>query len=693
MKIASREEEDLRREVDDLRARLDEAEDTLAAIRSGDVDALVVGDDLYTLDSANVASNRLRKDVLAQMEDAVIAVDDVGHVIFMNPAAERQYASSISDSLGRAREELYRERWPEPAEQARVERERAAGNGFRSESVHLPADDRPIHVESSTSRLRDSEGRPIGWLTVVRDIGERLRADATLRAASAALAQRERQFSTLVENSPDIFTRFDRQLRHVYVSPVIERVAGRAPKAFLGKTHAEIGMPEELAEAWRVALEQVFASGAVGRTQFDFMTPGLGRRHFAARLIPEFAPDGSVESVLSIASDVTEQEAASKALRESQSLLQEADRRKDEFLATLAHELRNPLAPIRNALEIMRLSTDRQIQENARGIIQRQLVQMVHLVDDLLDVSRITQGKVELRREAVDVAAIVQSALETSRPLIERGRHQLALRLPAPGSLIVEGDETRLCQIVANLLNNAAKYTPDGGRIEVAAEREADAALISVKDSGVGIPREMLPRVFDMFAQVDRSLERAQGGLGIGLALVKRLVEMHGGTVEAHSDGQGSGSRFVLRIPLAQPEVEATQPAELHAAGLARGAHIRVLVVDDNLDNADSLGQFLEMLGYETRRANDGLEAVRAAEAYRPQAVVLDIGLPTMSGLEVARHIRAQRWGREVLLIALSGWGQEEDRRRSRDAGFDHHFVKPVDIDALSTLLMKLRGE
>jgi PAS domain S-box-containing protein len=692
MKTDNRHRERLSVEIAELHARLEEAEDTLAAIRNGDVDALVVGDDLYTLDSANVASNRLRKDVLAQMADAVLAFDNVDHVIFMNPAAERQYGRSASEALGRPKADLYRESWPLPAEAARVERERRDAGGYRAESIHHTADGREIPVESTVSRLRDAGGAEIGSLAVVRDIGERVRAEVSLRATTEALARRERQFSTLVENSPDIFTRLDRELRHVYVSPVVSRVTGRPAADFLGKTHREVGMPEDLAAAWGALLEQVFRSGEVGRTTFEFATAGQGQRFFSARLIPEFAADGSVESVLSIASDITEQALADAALRESQALLQQADRRKDEFLATLAHELRNPLAPIRNALEIMRLSDDTRIHENARGIIERQLVQMVHLVDDLLDVSRITQGKVELRRERVDVASIVATAIETSRPLIDASRHELTVRLPVAGSLLVHGDVTRLCQIVANVLNNAAKYTPDGGRIEVAAERDAGWAAISVKDSGVGIPPDMLPRVFDMFAQIDRSLERSQGGLGIGLALVKRLVEMHGGSVEAQSDGQGRGCRFVLRLPLALPDAAADGARQAHAADDVHGSHIRVLVVDDNLDNAESLAQYLAMLGYETAKANDGPEAIRLAESFRPQAVVLDIGLPLLSGLDVARHLRAQPWGSGMLLIALSGWGQEEDRRKSREAGFDHHFVKPVDTEALGDLLVKRRA-
>jgi signal transduction histidine kinase/ActR/RegA family two-component response regulator len=435
--------------------------------------------------------------------------------------------------------------------------------------------------------------------------------------------------------------------------------------------------------------------------------------HFEARVL---WPDGSlhwIEShgvfygsegdarsssrrLLGIVADITDRKLAEAALHDN-------DRRKDEFLATLAHELRNPLAPIRNALEIMQRSPGPVAQAHAREVIERQLGQMVHLVDDLLDVSRISQGKLELRRTRVDLAEVLKTAVETSRPLVDAGRHELRVQLPPAGELCVDGDTTRLCQIVANLLNNAAKYTPEGGSIELGAWREEGRtdpengeAVISVQDSGVGLSHDMLPRVFDMFAQVDRSVARAQGGLGIGLALVKQLVEMHGGTVEAHSEGMGSGCRFVVRLPL----VAARLPAALAAASppprmpaeavpAAASGALRVLVVDDNVDSAESLAEVLEMSGHRVRIAHDGPAALAVAGEFRPQAIVLDIGLPGLSGHEVAQRIRGEDWGRAIHLVALSGWGQAEDRQRSREAGFDAHFVKPVDLDELEAVLQR----
>ncbi|MEP7058813.1 MAG: PAS domain-containing protein [Caldimonas sp.] len=683
--------ETLRFENAELHARLEEAEETLAAIRRGDVDALVVGDDVYVLDSANAANNKLRKDVLAQIEDAVLAFDNDDHVMFMNAAAERQYRRSVSETLGHSKLELYAETWPDSGLEAASRQHLETTGAYRAHTIHRRNDGGAMHVESTVSRLRDADGRPSGTLAVIRDISERVAAEQTLRAATEALARRERQFSTLVENSPDILTRFDRDLRHRYVSPIIERYTGRSPSEFLGKSHAEVGMPEELCAMWGAALRKVFETGQVGRNRFSITSIADTESFFDARLVPEFGADGRVESVLSIASDVTEHELADAARRVAEEALREADRRKDEFLATLAHELRNPLAPIRNAIEIMHLTREPGVHANARSIIERQVRQMVHLVDDLLDVSRISQGKVDLRRQLVDVAALVEAAVETSRPLIDAAGHELTIRLPAPRTLMVDADVTRLTQIIANLLNNAAKYTPQGGRIEVGAERDDGFAVIGVQDSGLGIPPEMLPRVFDMFAQVDRSLERAQGGLGIGLALVKTLVELHGGSVQVQSAGRGQGSSFKVRLPLAAAAAPWPDPAAPLPLQTRVATDLQVLIVDDNVDSAESLASVLEALGYRTRTAHDGVVATRAAEAFRPAVALLDIGLPGLSGHDVARHIRAQPWGAEMLLVALSGWGQLDDRRRSKEAGFDHHFVKPVDIDALSDLLQQAR--
>ncbi|MDB6089286.1 MAG: luxQ 2 [Gammaproteobacteria bacterium] len=378
--------------------------------------------------------------------------------------------------------------------------------------------------------------------------------------------------------------------------------------------------------------------------------------------------------------------------RKMQDALTESDRRKDEFLATLAHELRNPLAPIRNATHILRARMPPSPELHwARDVIDRQVTQMTRLIDDLMDVARITRGTFELRRTRAELEEIIRSAVETSRPLIDSCRHGLTLTLPVE-PVYLDADVIRLAQVFSNLLNNAAKYTASGGRIVVAAECDAQTGtvVVSIQDTGMGIPPPMLARIFEPFTQLDRSLERAQGGLGIGLALAKRLVQMHGGTIEAHSEGPGKGSRFAVRLPVAaDQDVPQSIPQQTRAPTPARTRR-RVLVADDNYDSATSLSILLNDAGYEIRTAGDGAQALQAAAEFRPDIALLDIGMPLLNGYEIARRIRDQPWGHEVLLIAVTGWGGPEHRRQTSAAGFDHHLIKPVDPTALTQLLASL---
>jgi signal transduction histidine kinase/ActR/RegA family two-component response regulator len=371
--------------------------------------------------------------------------------------------------------------------------------------------------------------------------------------------------------------------------------------------------------------------------------------------------------------------------------LEVADRMKDEFLATLAHELRNPLAPIRNASYILKQHEPHDSKAQwARAVIDRQSAHLSRLVDDLLDVSRITRGLIEMRRERIPISQVVSSAIETARPWIESRHHALTMSVPAE-PLVVFGDPTRLAQALSNLVTNAAKYTPPNGRIHVAAEPDPSGLAVRVSDNGVGIPGPMLDRIFEMFTQVDTSPERTSGGLGIGLTLAQRLAGLHGGTLEAKSPGLGRGSEFVLRLPLASVTEQPAAPPPAHHPEHEAGG--RILVVDDNPDAADSLARLLADDGHEVRVARDAEEAMREFVSFRPDTVVLDIGLPDVSGYEIARRIRKELWGQAVRLVALTGWGQEEDRRRSREAGFDEHVIKPIDPAALLTLLRSARAE
>ena len=372
--------------------------------------------------------------------------------------------------------------------------------------------------------------------------------------------------------------------------------------------------------------------------------------------------------------------------------LKEADRHKDRFLATLAHELRNPLAPIRNAIDLIQQANgNADVVQRASQIMERQVGQMVRLVDDLLDLSRITQGKVQLRKEQVELAAVVKIAVESSRSFIEAQGHELTVTL-SPDSIYLDADPTRLAQVFVNILDNAAKYMEKGGHIWLTVERQGKEAVVSVRDTGIGIAAEHLPHLFEMFSQVALALERSQGGLGIGLSLVRGLVELHGGQVEARSGGIGKGSEFIVRLPAVEGLVRQKPQQPETDNSFANIQKRRILAVDDNRDTADSLGLMLQMMGHEVRTAYGGLAAVQVAATFRPEVILLDIGMPELNGYEVARQIRQQLWGKEVTVIALTGWGQEEDKRRALEAGFDYHLTKPVEGDAVQKLLAGLRG-
>jgi PAS domain S-box-containing protein len=387
---------------------------------------------------------------------------------------------------------------------------------------------------------------------------------------------------------------------------------------------------------------------------------------------------GAEARAVAVIEDVTERKHAEHDLRE-------ADRRKDEFLAVLAHELRNPLAPIRNSLHILRMA---QVAgtEAVVDMMERQVQHMVRLVDDLLEVSRISRGKIELKKERADLSAILRGAIDTSRPLLEASRHTLKADIPAEGELLLEADVVRLCQVFSNLLNNAAKYTPAGGLIEVGVQAAGGSATVRVKDNGEGIPPSMLGRIFNMFTQVNTG-SRAQGGLGIGLTLARTLVHLHGGSIEALSEGPDRGCEIRVTLPLAERDAVATPPAGQDLPGNRPLARQRVLVVDDNHDAADSLGMLLRFLGAEVEVVHGGREALEAMRRFKPGVVLLDLGMPHMDGLEVARRMREDPQMRDATLVALTGWGQREDRRRTGEAGFDYHLVKPADVRTLQSIL------
>ncbi len=550
----------------------------------------------------------------------------------------------------------------------------AAGETFRLEMPYFVADGGQRAVDFVLLPIRDESGRVIFLAPTGSDITDRKRAEAD-----------RQKFVTLVENSTDFIGMCDLEGVPFFVNRAgLEMVGlGRIEEARRTPVR-EFFFPEDQAKIVDEFFPSVLAKGH-GETEVRFRHFRTGQaRWMAYKVLTLTDPAGRPVALATVSQDVTERRRLEDDLRKLAADLSEADRRKDEFLATLAHELRNLLAPVRNAVQVIRLAPDPSAGERARTLMERQLQQMVRLVDDLLDVSRIGTGKLELRRERVPLSVVVNSAVETSRPLIEHLGHELTVTLPDE-PVAVDADPTRLTQVLSNLLNNSAKYTDRGGHIWLTAERQGDDVVMSVRDTGIGIAADQLPRVFGMYSQVHSSLGRSQGGLGIGLTLVKRLVEMHGGRIEASSEGPGKGSEFVVRLPAAM--ASGPETAGRTDEPPAPTSSLRILIVDDNRDAADSLAMLLRLMGNDTRTAYDGQQGLDVAGEFRPEVMLLDIGLPRLNGHEVCRRVREQSWGKEVVLIALTGRGQEEDRRRSDEAGFDHHMVKPADPQDLMKLL------
>ena len=437
----------------------------------------------------------------------------------------------------------------------------------------------------------------------------------------------------------------------------------------------------------RLPMHRVARTGVgMKNVEYDVLLADGTLRSIYGSAAPVYDEQGKVRAVIGAHTDITER-------KQMENALLQADRRKDQFLATLAHELRNPLSPIRSALAILRMETPRDARlVQARDVIDRQVRQMARLLDDLLDVSRVTLNRLELRREQVDLESIINDAIETSRPLIDAGGHALQVTLPAQ-PVVVDADPARLAQVFSNLLNNAAKYTDAGGRIELHLRTDGAGVVVSVRDNGIGVAPEHLPNVFDMFSQSQPALQRAQGGLGIGLSLTHAIVELHGGRVEAHSAGSGRGSEFKVWLPVSAAQVQRTPAGRaIEHAKPADGQAYKVLIVDDNRDAAESLALYLDLVGYRTQVAHDGLAAVDAASRFLPDVILLDIGLPHLNGYEAAQRIRSGPQGNNVLLVAVTGWGQREDKQKAEDAGFDHHLTKPADPNAITALLQKHRG-
>jgi two-component system CheB/CheR fusion protein len=616
------------------------------------------------------ANERLRL-ILDNAPVFIYLVDERGRFLSVNRGWLEQIGIDSSSVIGRALGEVF-----PPAVAAQ----------FAQNNACVLRADGPLEFEETQAGrtylsvkvpVRDAAGRAFAVCGMSVDITDRKRSEAALRES-------EDRFRSFTDSLPLIVWVHDADGAQEFVNRTFCEFFGVNREEMRAGRWQMLMHPED-GEAYSAAFFEAV------RDRRPFHGEVRVRRHDGEwRWIeswgrPRFSPSGEFLGFVGTSADITERKRAERKVRESEAALREADRKKDEFLAVLAHELRNPLAPIRNAVHIMRAPGMGQAElAEARDVIDRQVKQLVRLVDDLLDISRITVGRMALQQAVLDLRAVADDALLMSGPLLDEAEHDVTVHLP-PQPVWVRGDGVRLAQVISNLLNNAARYTPRGGSVSLRVTEEGADALVLVEDTGVGLSPGVLERIFEPFVQAEGGASRAAGGLGIGLALSRSLTQLHGGTIKATSPGPGHGSCFVVRLPSAQQErPRAVAPK---AAPAASGRPSRLLIVDDNQDSARSQAKMLRLLGHEVEVAFEGGEALRQVAAFRPDVVLLDLGLPGIDGYEVARRIRAMPEGREVLLVAQTGWGQDEDRRRTAAAGFDAHLVKPVELDALLRLL------
>jgi PAS domain S-box-containing protein len=607
------------------------------------------------------------RDLVENASDIIYAHDLAGNLTCWNRAGERILGYAVEEALGMNIAQLVA---PEHLERARQMTSRKVAEGGRTayELDVFAKDGRRVTVEIN-SRLADRPGQAPQVQGMARDVTDRKRLEEAARLS-------ERRYRTLADAVPGIVFSSEPDGSCDYCNQRWYDYTGLAEEQTLGYGCRSAIHPEDWGRV-ETRWEEAARAGEPFVCQYRLRNAHGGYRWFLGRSVPLKDECGRVVKWFGISTDIDDQKRLEAAM-------QEADRQKDEFLAMLAHELRNPLVPLRNGVYLLQGAVPHTpAAQQVLGMMERQVQHLVRMVDDLLDVSRISRGKIDLRKGPLELASAVAQAVETCRPFLEARGHQLTVSLPAE-PLRLEADPTRLAQVFGNLLNNSAKYTPEGGHVWVTAAREGDEAVVRVRDNGAGLPEELLPtKIFEPLTQAARPLARSEGGLGLGLTLVRKLVELHGGTVEAHSKGPGQGSEFVVRLPAAGRPLSVSSAQGARAMGDGPTRCRRILLVEDSRDVADSLALLLGVKGHEVRVARDGLEALDAARAFRPDAVLLDIGLPKLDGLQVARRLRQEPGLEGVLLVTLSGYGTQDDHRRSQEAGCDAHLVKPVDPEVL----------
>jgi PAS domain S-box-containing protein len=608
--------------------------------------------------------------IVDSSDDAIVSKTLEGFIQSWNSGAERIFGYTAAEAIGQHISLIIPpERLSE--EDLIISKLRAGERVAHFNTVRIAKSGRRVDISITVSPVRDAHGNIIGASKVARDISESKKLEEEMGHANMML-------STLIEASPLAIAVID------FDPPIVRLWNPAAEKLFGWKASEILGQPLPIVPKDRFKeFEEYRAAFSSGKALHDIETYRKTRNGALVQVSLSAAPlfdKGHISGVVGIFTDMTARKKVENALRN-------ASRTKDEFLATLAHELRNPLAPLRNAIEILEIQGVPTPESKwALGIMSRQMRQMTRLIDDLLDIARITGNKLELKKEVIELSDVIRIAVETSKPLIESSGHQFSMDMPEE-TVCIKGDQVRIAQAVSNLLNNAAKYTESGGSIWLSAERQGHEIVITVRDTGVGISAEMLPHIFDMFRQSDRS-GASKGGLGIGLTLAKRLIRMHGGSIQVESKGAGKGSSFSVRLPIVTRSGE-TEDEPKHEVSLAT-APMRILIVDDNEDSVSTLNMMLRLAGHDIRTARDGIGAVDLANTFRPNVVLLDIGMPRMNGYEAAATIRKQWWGEDMTLIAMTGWGQTSDRMKSKEAGFDEHLVKPVDPRALMRLLKRI---